>query len=101
VFDWSRALAGRIINDAGSNDSKRLERLYQVLFGRSPDKQEKADLLAFLGDQEKRLRAQPSAEELNAATGLIKPDKVDHFHEAAFVDLVHAVANSNDFVYRF
>lgn len=101
VFDWSRALAGRIINEAGTSDSKRLERLYQVLFGRFPDKQEKADLTAFLGSQEKRLRAQRPTQELNAASGLLRPDKLDHVHEAAFVDLVHAVANSNDFVYRF
>jgi hypothetical protein len=78
VFDWSRALADRVVKEAGSNDARRLERLYQVLFGRSPDKQEKADLLAFLGDQENRLP-----------------------RDAAFVDLVHAVANTNDFVYRF
>jgi hypothetical protein len=101
VFDWSRALAGRIINDAGKSDSKRLERLYEVLFAREPDRQERSALLAFLGSQEKLLRAQVVDEsQLDEATGVQRPDK-DPIHEAAFVDLVHAVTNSNDFVYRF
>jgi hypothetical protein len=33
-------------------------------------------------------------------TGL-KENKIDPIRAAAFVDLVHTVANSNEFIYRF
>jgi hypothetical protein len=58
VFEWSKALAGRVIREAGENDSARLDRLYQIAFGRTPDKSEKESLLAFLDKQEKVVAGQ-------------------------------------------
>jgi hypothetical protein len=46
VFAWSQALAGRVIRGAGMDESACLDRLYQILFARNPDQQEKATLLA-------------------------------------------------------
>ena len=58
VFQWSRALAGRVIREAGNDDSARLARLYQILFARNPDSTEKETLLAFLDSHEKVIQDQ-------------------------------------------
>jgi hypothetical protein len=103
VFGWSKALAGRVISEAGTNKSAELDRLCEILYARSPDKAERATLLGFLNDQAKILAQQALTGRLqvNVPTGLKAGTSVDPIQAAAFVDLVHAVANSNDFVYRF
>jgi hypothetical protein len=170
-------LAARVLREAGQNESAQLDRLYQIVFGRSPDSFEKQTLQAFLDKQEKTTREQlaqgkkvaapegygvpvevnaqvdkiyqtlygrpadryervalvqyldkrqekfakagtvdddvagvaagAGAAEANAAS-LADSEKVKKEKEklnparaAAFVDLVHAVANSNEFSYRF
>jgi hypothetical protein len=105
VFGWSQALAGRVINEAGKDESAQLDRLYEVLFSRAPTKAEKAALKAFLNQQQKviehKVAEKPGKFEVAVPTGL-KPDTViNPLRAAAFVDLVHTVANSNDFAYRF
>jgi len=92
VFGWSQALASRVIREAGDNEAARLDRLYQLLFARNPDSEEKTTLLAFLDSLEKVIKDQPAKDTPVAAISA---------REAAFVDLVHTVANSNDFAYRF
>lgn len=109
VFGWSQALAGRVITEAGNDESAQIDRLYQVLFSRNPDRTEKAALQAFLTNQQKVIRDKAAEEStsgkfaINIPTGL-KDDKrknLDPIRAAAFVDLVHTVANSNEFSYRF
>ena len=56
VFGWSQALAGRVICEAGNDEAARLNRLYEILFARSPDESEKSSLLAFLNSQSKVLK---------------------------------------------
>jgi hypothetical protein len=73
VFQWSKALAGRVFDEAGNSDKARLERLYSILYARKPDRFERNAALAFLDEQEKL---------------------------AAFVNLAHTLANANEFVYR-
>jgi Protein of unknown function (DUF1553)/Protein of unknown function (DUF1549) len=58
VYQWSQVLAGRVIREAGDNESAKLDRLYQILYSRLPDKTEKATLLAFLDSQDKIVKAQ-------------------------------------------
>jgi len=53
VYQWSEALAARVLREAGQDESGRFDRLYQILFGRSPDSFEKQTLQAFLEKQEK------------------------------------------------
>ncbi len=163
VYKWSESLAARILREAGNNESAQLDRLYRILFSRSPDAFEKQTLTAFLDRQEKLTRAQlaqgkpvaapegydltpqvskqldklyqalygrpadryervalvdyldqqqrklaQSADEDTAdgagpagTRGNGKAQKLDPARAAAFVDLVHAVANSNEFIYRF
>jgi hypothetical protein len=103
VFSWSQALAGRVINEAGSNEAAEVDRLYQILLSRNADKSEKAVLHDFLNKQEKIIRDKASDGKfvVNLPTGLKGAQTQDPIHLAAFVDLVHTVANSNEFSYRF
>lgn len=102
VFQWSQELAGRVIQEAGVQPAKQLDRLYEILFARKPDKQERATLLAFLGDQEKVIKEKANDGKLALALPLgTNAGKLDPVRASAFVDLVHTVANSNDFSYRF
>jgi hypothetical protein len=185
VYSWSKALAGRVIREAGDNDAARIDRVYEILYSRKPDTFEKGRLLAFLASQEaieakqvaagKKLnlpdgygvdtsfktqveklwkvaygrapdrfeqaalvdfidkqkaketawatKTNPNydpvalaaaAAAANAAANAPPPDDssaggdADRFRNdprapraAAFVDLVHALSNANDFLYRF
>jgi hypothetical protein len=170
VYQWSEALAARVLQEAGNDESARLDRLYQILFSRSPDAFERQTLTAFLDSQEKLTQAQlaqgrkiaaplgydltpqvsaqldklyeslygrpadrfervalveyldrqqekleksqggdedafegdsASVQARAGARGGRKNQQLDPARAAAFVDLVHAVANSNEFIYRF
>jgi hypothetical protein len=103
IFDWSKALAGRVINEGGKGEAARIDRLYQILFARNADDSEKQTLLTFLKEQEDVIRekATDGKFEINIPTGLKDKKLDDPIRAAAFVDLVHAVANSNEFIYRF
>ena len=107
VFGWSQALAGRVINASASDDGARIDRLYEVLLSRKPTKDERAALTAFLTQQE-RIVTDKVAEASKTGTyavavpiGLKPGVALDPVRAAAFVDLVHTVANSNEFAYRF
>ncbi|MGJ0484706.1 MAG: DUF1549 and DUF1553 domain-containing protein [Methylomicrobium sp.] len=103
IFDWSKSLAGRVINEGGKDESARIDRLYQILFARNADDAEKEGLLTFLNEQEGVIREKSTDGkfEINVPTGLKDKKLEDPIRAAAFVDLVHAVANSNEFIYRF
>ncbi|WP_457798186.1 DUF1549 and DUF1553 domain-containing protein [Methylocystis sp. S23] len=102
IFQWSQALAGRVINEAGQNETARIDRLYQILFARKATEAEKEALRAFL-DQHQRTIAQKADDgKLSIALPVgAKENPADPLRASAFVDLVHTVVNSNDFVYRF
>jgi len=103
VFGWSQALAGRVIREAGKDETAQLNRLYEILFSRDPSKSEKLVLKDFLDKQEKIIQAKNADGKFAIAvpTGLKENQQSNPIREAAFVDLVHTVANSNDFAYRF
>ncbi|WP_082885448.1 MULTISPECIES: DUF1549 and DUF1553 domain-containing protein [Methylomonas] len=103
IFDWSKSLAGRVINEAGESEEERIARLYQILFARQPNDQEKEELQAFLNEQEGVIRAKAANGkfEVNVPAGVKDKPIGDPVRAAAFVDLVHVVANSNEFIYRF
>jgi hypothetical protein len=103
VFAWSQALAGRVINEAGKDEAAQLDRLYQILFARNASDSEKALLQKFLDNHEKTVREKTSEGKfaVSIPTGLKENQKLDPIRAAAFVDLVHTVANSNEFIYRF
>ncbi|MGZ4959865.1 MAG: DUF1549 and DUF1553 domain-containing protein [Methylomonas sp.] len=103
IFDWSKSLAGRVINEAGEDEEDRIARLYQILFARQPDDAEKESLQAFLNEQESVIRAKAADGkfQVNVPAGVKDKPLGDPVRAAAFVDLVHVVANSNEFIYRF
>ena len=104
VFESSKALAGRVIRDVGLDDSARLDRLYEILLARKPDKTERSTLLSFLDEHEKVLQEQALHDgkfAINVPTGVDAKQAGNPLRASAFVDLVHTVANSNDFAYRF
>jgi hypothetical protein len=102
VFQWSQALAGRVLREAGGSESSQLDRLYEILFARTPDTEERATLLAFLDSHAAVIREKAADGKLSLALALDAPiaDR-NPLREAAFVDLVHTLVNSNDFAYRF
>jgi hypothetical protein len=102
VFQWSQTLAGRVLHEAGSDQSAQVDRLYEILFARRPDDSERALLYAFL-DKHAQVIAEKAADgRLSIAIPVAKGIKVvDPLRASAFVDLVHTVVNSNEFIYRF
>jgi hypothetical protein len=95
-------LAGRVIRESRDDDAARIERLYQILFSRSPDSYEKSTLQGFLDEHEKVIASKVSNGKFLIAEPLGKDVKIaDPIRASAFVDLVHTVANSNEFIYRF
>lgn len=103
VFGWSQALAGRIINETGNDESAQLDKLYQILFARKASDSEKEVLQKFLNNHEKVVREKTAEGKfaISIPTGLKENQKLDPIRAAAFVDLVHTVSNSNEFIYRF
>ncbi|HET7833153.1 MAG TPA: DUF1549 and DUF1553 domain-containing protein [Gallionella sp.] len=103
VFAWSQALAGRVINEAGNSEAAQVDRLYQILFARNADKFEKAALHEFLNKQEKIIQSKAADGKfvVSIPSGVKTPQAQSPLRLAAFVDLVHTVANSNEFSYRF
>jgi hypothetical protein len=164
VFAWSKALAARVMKEAGNGDGARLDRVFEILYARKPDAFERGKLLAFLDsqqaiaqktlaagktvntpegfgvdptvaaqidrlykaaygrapdrfekasfvqfvDQQKAKAAKvldADAEDSTDDTGARAAKKPLDVREtaraSAFVDLVHALANANDFLYRF
>jgi hypothetical protein len=92
-----------VIREAGNNESAQLDKLYQILLSRNADKSEKAALHDFLVKQEKTIKEKAGDGKfaVNLPTGLKGVQTQDPIQLAAFVDLVHTVANSNEFSYRF
>jgi len=105
VVNWSQALAGRIINEAGKDENAQISRLYQILFSREPSKAEVSALKTFLVKEESAVQQKVADSngkfEVAVPVGLKDAKSVNPVRGAAFVDLVHAVANTNDFAYRF
>lgn len=107
VYEWSKALAGRVIRETGASaknsEDAQLDRLFQVLFARAPSKAERDSARAFLARHDKSLRTEATSGRLAVAVpvGLKELPDTPATRLAAFVDLTHALANSNEFIYRF
>jgi hypothetical protein len=75
-----------------------LDQLYQTLYGRSADRYEKAALVSFVEKQQKPAAGKAVSTAAPQGAAAIDPHAA---RAAAFVDLAHALANSNEFSYRF
>jgi Protein of unknown function (DUF1549)/Protein of unknown function (DUF1553) len=98
VLDWSRSLAGRVLNDGGLSPEAQVDRAYKFAFSRAPVAAERSAALEFLNSQSAIL-----AERMATDTKTPLPDNVpagvEKARAAALVDLCHALLNSNEFVY--
>ena len=93
-----KAVAPIGAKDAGAVKEK-VEGLFKTLYGRTPDKFERATLLSYLDTQQiKTAKAASDDEGAGASAG--SAAKANPARSAAFVELVHAVVNSNEFLYR-
>ena len=105
-----------------------VEKLYKVAYGRAPDRFEQAALVEFIDKQKQKethwatapnpnydpvalaaaaaaanaaANAPPPADDGGTSTDDSVKNDPQAAHAAAFVDLVHALSNANDFLYRF
>jgi len=88
--------------------NSQVDKLYETLYGRTADRYERVALIEYIDQRREKLAkaaAAQSGEEDSvdsaAASGSRSKEKLGPARAAAFVDLVHAVANSNEFSYRF
>lgn len=110
VYQWSQDLAGEVLRKAGDGESDQVALLYQVLFARKPDRTERATIHQYLQEHQKVIAQKAGDGKLVLGLPVAyrpgeKPQPVlaitDPIRQAAFVDLVHTVVNSNEFVYKF
>jgi len=98
VLEWSRALAGRVLNDGGLSANQQVERAFRIVFSRAPKDAERQAVLDFLNQQ-----AGVISERLARNDKVPMPDHLPEGMEAAraaaFVDLCQALLNSNEFIY--
>jgi len=98
VLEWSRALAGRVLNDSGLSLDQQVDRAYRLALSRPPNTEEKAAVLDFLTRQSSLV-----GEKLARNEKPLVPDRVppgmDPARAAAFVDFCHTLLNSNEFLY--
>jgi hypothetical protein len=90
VYGWSKALAGRVIQESPkAGDAARIDRVYEILYARKPDAFEKARLLAFLKtQQELEARQLANGKKVNLPEGYgVAPTlqaQVDKLYQAAY-----------------
>ncbi len=104
VYQWAQALAGRVITETRGGESKRLDRLYQILYSRTPDSYEKKTLEAFLDSQDQLVRQKVVSGTFAASmpVGLKTISATDDpVRLASFVALTHSLLGSNEFLYRY
>jgi Protein of unknown function (DUF1553)/Protein of unknown function (DUF1549)/Planctomycete cytochrome C len=80
VREWSRALASRVLNDAGLSPEQQVERAFRIVLTRAPKVDEVQSTLDFLKKQAAEIGGQKA-------------------HTAAFVDFCQALLNTNEFLY--
>ena len=90
VYGWSKALAGRVIQEVPKGgDAARIDRVYEILYSRKPDAFEKQKLLAFLSTQQAvEAQQQGAGRKLNLPDGYgVTPtleSQVDKLYKVAY-----------------
>jgi hypothetical protein len=93
ILQAARQLGNRVQAEAGSADPAiRVQRAWQIVFGRPATDREVQSALKFVGDQREAIVAsQTSLAEI--ATVSLSPD------DNALADLCHALLNANEFLF--
>jgi hypothetical protein len=98
LHEQSKALAVRLMREAGPGDAARVDRAYQLALGRQPQESERRTALDFLASQADLLRDRLRAR-LPVGVPAGTPDNVDPAAAAALADFCLALLNRNEFVY--
>jgi hypothetical protein len=98
ILEWSQKLATRVLNDGGLLPAQQVERAFRIVLSRPPKPLEEKEMLNFLDEQKTLLAARLARNEKVRLPEKI-PNSMDPAHVAAFVDLCHALLNSNEFLY--
>ena len=98
ILEWSQKLASRVLNDGGLLPAQQVERAFRIVLSRPPKPVEEKEILTFLDEQQTLLSARLARNEKVPLPEKM-PAGMDPAHVAAFVDLCHALLNSNEFLY--
>jgi len=98
VLDWSKSLAGKVLNDGGLTPEAQVDRAYRLTFSRMPTEAERKTALEFLNRQSAILAERMATDDKTPLPDNL-PQGVEKVRAAALVDLCHALLNSNEFVY--
>ena len=98
VLGWANAMAALILNDAGLPVNSQIDRLYRIAFSRAPNAAERQAIVDFLGSQAGIIHERMARKEAVLLPQQL-PAGMEPAHAAAFVDLCHALLNSNELLY--
>ena len=99
VMEWSRALAGRVLNDGGLSLDQQVDRAYRLALSRQP-KRGRADGGSRIScGKQATLHAERLARNEKPPVPAELPAGMDPARAAAFVDFCHTLLNSNEFLY--
>jgi hypothetical protein len=98
VLEWSRAFAGRVLNDGGLSLDQQVDRAYRLALSRPPNAEERQAVQEFLERQSGLLSGRLAKNEKPPLPDRV-PAGMDPARAAAFVDFCHSLLNSNEFVY--
>ena len=99
TLGWAKDLAGKILDEAGSDVHRQVGAGFRLAYSRVPDAWERDTVLTFI-EKQKGIIGERAA----AGEKLLLPDRVpegmSEAEAAAIVDFSHMLLNSNEFVYR-
>jgi hypothetical protein len=99
AFGRARALAGRILREAGPGQDERIGRAYQVVLCRQPSPSELDRARKFLASQAEMIRGQAKAGRTPSKPTGLMDRPLDPAEGAAWVDFALAMLNCNEFLY--
>jgi len=98
-FEAARALAQRMLTEAGAQAEQRLQHGFRVVTGRAPTKAELTVLTQNLAAQQKRFTTTPEEAKKAVTFGESKPaDKLDASELAAYTMVANVLLNLDETV---
>ena len=101
VLEQARHLAGRVLNDycECEGEDARIRVVYELAFGRVPTLEESSAAVAFV-ERQARLITERNSDVNPDLLPIPQPEAgLEPAHAAAYVDLCHALINSNEFLF--
>ena len=98
VLDWSRALAGRLLNDGMLSPEQQVDRAYRLVLSRAPNAAERQEVIGFLGEHTKLLGERLARHEKVPVPENV-PAGMEPARAAALVGFCHVLLSSNEFLY--